>query len=327
METRAHHTLIGAFVLAFIAIGVGFALWIGKYQFDRQYAYYDIVFPGSVAGLNVGSDVRYQGILVGDVARIRVDPQQLENIRVTIRVEQRDDIVMRTTTRATLEVQGLTGGAFVQLSNPTSEGARLRVDYTLKGLHAEIQYEPSSLQSLFASFPELLKTGDELLRDLRSLVNEENRLVLTQILQDVRKITAAFADKDDDIRRIVTNTADLTGEATVLAQKAGVLVEDLAVLTKNLDGFLNTEGRALVTEVTQTLQSAEVLARDLSRVVRDNEEAVQAFASQGLVQLALFVSDARRLVVRLERFVRRVEADPSGLIFGGSRPLEVERRE
>ncbi len=327
METRAHHTLIGAFVLGFIVIGVSFSLWLGKYQFDRQFVYYDIVYPESVAGLNVGSDVRYQGILVGEVAQIRVDPVEREKIRVTVRVEKRDDIEIRTTTKASLEIQGLTGGVFVLITNPSTGGDLLRIDYSVDGLHDVIQYEPSSLQSLFSNFPQLLKTGDALLNDLRALLNAENRQVISDTLRSVADLTGTLADSDEDIRRIISNTATLTGEATTLAQQATVLIGDLDALTKNVDTFLGGEGQEAIAEFAEAAQSIDVLASDLSRIIRDNEVALGTFANQGLAQLALFVSDARRLAVRLERFTRRLEANPSGLLLGGTTPQQIPRKE
>ena len=65
METRAHHLLIGSFMLVFLTGIVAFVLWLAKSEVDREVARYNVFFTGSVAGLGLGGDVRFNGIKVG----------------------------------------------------------------------------------------------------------------------------------------------------------------------------------------------------------------------------------------------------------------------
>src|SRR3546814_12789344 len=52
METRANYIMVGCFVLL-LAFGLlGFVLWLAQFQFEEEYARYDIVFASSVTGLN-----------------------------------------------------------------------------------------------------------------------------------------------------------------------------------------------------------------------------------------------------------------------------------
>src|SRR3546814_16833944 len=83
METRAHHLLIGSFMLAFLVAIVLFVLWLAKSQVDRDVAHYNIYFHGSVAGLGVGGDVRFTGIKVGTVSQISIARQHTSQVRVT----------------------------------------------------------------------------------------------------------------------------------------------------------------------------------------------------------------------------------------------------
>ena len=71
METRASYVLVGAFVLLMLAAAGLFVVWLGRYQAEETFAYYDIYFGESVAGLQVGGAVRYQGVEVGRVQDIR----------------------------------------------------------------------------------------------------------------------------------------------------------------------------------------------------------------------------------------------------------------
>ena len=74
METKAHHVLIGAFVLGLGLFGLVFALWIGKVKFAEEYADYDVLFEQSVSGLTVGAAVQFSGIQVGEVRRLKLAP-------------------------------------------------------------------------------------------------------------------------------------------------------------------------------------------------------------------------------------------------------------
>src|SRR5260370_18334212 len=86
METRAHYVAVGAFVLAAILLAFVTVLWLGRSEFSQQAKRYYIFFRGSVAGLNKGSQVQYNGIPVGRVVDIRVDPGDLEKIQVTVEI-------------------------------------------------------------------------------------------------------------------------------------------------------------------------------------------------------------------------------------------------
>ena len=71
METRANYVLIGACTLVAIVLGLGFFVWLAKFQVDRQYAYYDVLFD-NVSGLNRAADVRFSGLTVGQVQSLEL---------------------------------------------------------------------------------------------------------------------------------------------------------------------------------------------------------------------------------------------------------------
>ena len=85
METKANYLLIGVFTLATIIGAFGLLLWLTKIQIDRQYAYYDILFP-DVAGLSAAGDVRYNGLPVGQVVNLELDTEDSSMVRVMIEV-------------------------------------------------------------------------------------------------------------------------------------------------------------------------------------------------------------------------------------------------
>ena len=86
METRASYILVGYFVLGLIAAAFAFVVWLSSIQFEEVPKRYLIYFEGSVTGLEVASPVRYRGVPVGSVTDIRIDPENIERIRVTVEI-------------------------------------------------------------------------------------------------------------------------------------------------------------------------------------------------------------------------------------------------
>jgi phospholipid/cholesterol/gamma-HCH transport system substrate-binding protein len=114
METRARYALIGLFMLAVILASFGFVYWLeNKGGFSQREAY-QIKFEGSVSGLLVGSTVLFNGIKVGEVTDLALDPEQPQQVIATVAVDRGTPV--RTDTQVAIETQGLTGGAAVAMT-------------------------------------------------------------------------------------------------------------------------------------------------------------------------------------------------------------------
>ena len=124
METRAHHILIGLFTVIVLALGLSFSLWLVKSSADRAYNEYDIIFNEAVTGLTKGGAVQYNGIRVGSIYRLQLDPADPR--RVIARIRTGGDVPIRQDTRAKLTLTGVTGVAVIQLSGG-SPGSHLLV--------------------------------------------------------------------------------------------------------------------------------------------------------------------------------------------------------
>ena len=118
MENKVNLALVGGFVLVLATALVGVVLWLasgGAYQtqFDR----YDASVEESVSGLNPKAPVKYNGVDVGQVERIWLDPENPQRVKLRFQIEQGTPVKVDTV--ATLKTQGLTGIAYVELSGGT----------------------------------------------------------------------------------------------------------------------------------------------------------------------------------------------------------------
>lgn len=123
MEIRARYVLIGSFVLAF-ALGVfGFVYWIKNAGGLGQRTSYQIRFEQPVAGLTTGSSVLFNGIRVGAITDLRLDPQDPKRLTVSIAVDPTTPI--RSDTQVDVTYQGLTGAPAIALKGGEPNAAPL----------------------------------------------------------------------------------------------------------------------------------------------------------------------------------------------------------
>ena len=117
MENKAHYALIGTFVLLALLAATFFATWLSGRQFDQAYDEYTVEFNGAVRGLSRGSEVRLNGLNVGEVTRLRFDPVNPNLVFVTVQVI--DGAPIFEDGFAQLEPLGLTGLNYVQINPGT----------------------------------------------------------------------------------------------------------------------------------------------------------------------------------------------------------------
>src|SRR5208282_3859602 len=112
METDKHYFYEGLFIIGFSIAAAFFAVWLGSTG-RHDDVLYRIHFPDSVSGLAVGDPVKYRGVDVGTVKSLIVDPVDSRLVRVDVRL--RKETPVKTDTRASLTLQGITGVVYIEL--------------------------------------------------------------------------------------------------------------------------------------------------------------------------------------------------------------------
>lgn len=392
METRASYLIVGIFVIAGFTGLVFAAMWITGTRADRSMAVYDIYFEGSVTGLAPGNSVQYRGIPVGSVIGMRIDPENVEKILVTIEIDATTPI--KADTEATLAMQGITGMSFVQLAGGTQSAADL-VAPPGRG-RPVIASRPSQLAELFDAAPELLRRAIAVVEKVEEILSPENQQRIADTLEniknmtgavagssgeiskiledgagaiaDVRKLTGALAENSDDISSILSDgagtmkdfrtltgaLADNSGDIETLLASGASTMENVDKITGTLVessddiGKMLAEGAATMTELRQAAASARtmlvsvegdigsiskdaravlvdvrkavgqlaVASEEFTKILTDNSDAIDSFASTGLYEFSQFLSEARVLVAALTRLTAQMERDPARFLFG-----------
>ncbi|MFZ5689883.1 MAG: MlaD family protein [Pseudomonadota bacterium] len=118
METRANYILIGLFTLATILGAFGFVYWFHHVGGTGERMTYRVMFQGPIGGLRSGASVTFNGIRVGEVTELSLDPKDPKNSIATISVEASTPV--RADTEVSLDSQGLTGIAVLALRGGSS---------------------------------------------------------------------------------------------------------------------------------------------------------------------------------------------------------------
>ena len=321
MEIRASYLLVGAVVLALVAGLAAFSVWLVKADIDRQGDPYQIAFAGSVTGLQQGSQVRYRGVPVGRVTDIRIDPERVEWVLVTVELDRGTPI--RQDTVASLEMQGITGIAFVQLRGGTQASPPLAA--TAGQALPQIESRRSTLERLFESTPDLLVRSLALVEQATLLLDDQNLQALTKSLQNIETVSASLARHTDDA------LAQASGAATSVAGASGEvggLAGELRALTARVDKQFDGVGDEVSATLNETRQAASTLQRaagELEVLVGELRQPLGDFAATGLYEFTQLVGETRQLIAALTRITKEFERDPAGFLLGSSqRGFEAE---
>ncbi|MFL5266625.1 MAG: MlaD family protein [Stellaceae bacterium] len=308
METRAHYVAVGAFVLAIIVLGFVAVLSLGRVEFAQELKRYYIFFKGSVTGLSKGAFVQYNGITVGRVVDVRVDPDDLEKIQVTVEIDT-NLVNIKTDARAFVDTNLLSGVATIQIRGGTREARNLEPEPGHR--YPVIASGSSVLQRVTETGPQLLDRLMVTVDNLNAVLSEQNRKAVSDSLQNMRTITEAFVAPSQEVNELVANA-----NAAVIGLKSLLDHVDESYASR---GGLRDEALKALSDFDRLAKGLIDTNKQLQQVLQENRPGLQEFTHSTLTQVSNLVSDMQRLIAGLTRFVASVERDPARLLFGERR--------
>ena len=320
METRANYALIGAFVLMAVAAVVGFALWLGSSQFNRDYAIYDVIFPGPVS-LEEGASVRYIGIKVGEVETVRIDRRDASMVRARLRVDRSTPVKSDST--AIIDFAGITGVTFVQI-NAGSDDAGPLLPQPYQDIPV-IQAGETPLAALFDGGAEIVGQAGVTIDQLSELLTDENIAAMSETLANVRDITAAVSAEDAALLAQTIDTLASLERAGVNLSEASTDITSVAASLDNELVSLNAELKLLVDELNGATGNASEMLTESRKAIQAATVLVEGGASDTVQQTSLAAQELRVLIARLDRLTRELEQNPQGLVVGKPLPYEDGR--
>lgn len=261
MESRVNYIIVGFFVII-LGIGMGVtALWLTTRGQVRNFNTYLIYMNEAASGLNEQAAVKFNGVEVGYVDRIRLNPADPRQVKLVLKIDSTAPI--STSTVATLISQGITGITHVGLKATDARGQPLLLkegeDFPI------IAYKPSLFTEIDSAIRDISGRFKEISEQLSKLFTDENATALSEVLTDFRTIMQTLAENNQRIDNTLRNTDKLLAN---LSESS----EQLPEASKRLNASLKEAETALQTVSQETLPVANVILQRFERSASNLEQ-------------------------------------------------------
>lgn len=317
METKANYIIIGAFTLLVAIAALLFGLYVAKSSHDSAWSIYQIRFNESVIGLSPGSAVLYNGVNVGRVSELQLNPKDLREVLVMVQIEAK--VPIHKDTLATIRLKGITGSALIQLSGGSPESPLLR---SIPGSPALIESVSSPLNRLLESSEGIVVTANKVLKQLDVLFSDENIKRINTTLASLEHFGGLLADPDSSLNQLLANSSEASKSLRVVLDKISVTTENFDKLMTGVDQGLVRDLPELKTRLAGTLSNLESLSGRLDSIIASNQDELSQLGGVSMQQITGGVEDVRRLIRDLSGLVRQIENNPTRFLLGGEQPEE-----
>lgn len=312
MERNANYFLVGLISLILVAVAAIFIAWLANLQFNRDYAFYNISFVGPVRGLSDGGEVHFNGIKVGEVIKISLDPK--DTSRVIARARVTSDVPIRTDSYATLEPQGITGVNYVQITGGTPAKPLLR-DTVRRGEIPVLASRPGPLADLLQGGGTVLTRTLDSLNRMNRVMSDENIRMFGRSLRNIEDVTAEVKDRKVILAEIETTLKDIDDAA--LSIKAA---------SQSTDRLVNGDARKALSDVSSAADELRQTSKDARDVIATVKDPAAEFAKVGLPRLTAAIETLESAAQSFDRLTAEAEKNPRGLVTKApAKELEVRQ--
>jgi len=251
----------------------------------------------SVAGLDQNATVKYNGVDVGKVRKIEIDPRNPQQVNLTFAIAHSTPI--RENTVAVLKTQGLTGITYVELSGSTLASPLLQVipgnDYPV------IHTKPSLSARLENVLTTVLASLDSTSKHINTILSDQNQENFRKSLADIASITHTIALKNDAITRSLDNVDVTMANGARLSAQAQPVLDKIG---RSADA-VGTMGKSVTATSVVLGKTIRVLGSD-----------VNEFTEVSLPQIEQLISELNAMSASMRRVSEQTERSPNSLLFG-----------
>jgi paraquat-inducible protein B len=307
MSAKTHPRLVGAFVLGAIALVLVAIVFLSSGGWFQDRNRFVVFFPGSVKGLQRGSEVTFRGVRVGEVIEVSAfqtgipdDPIQIEVV-----CELYGDVV-KTPEGVEDVYEDLNQEEAVALLIEQGVRARMVSASLLTGQkYIELDFMPDAparLAGLSRRYPEVPTTPTALERvgeRMEDLMNKIAEVPLDQVVENVQKAIQAAREllESEEIRGTIEDVhRGVQGLEPTLEETRktlGAARETIESLGKETEGLGDDVSQTLA-ELRQRLERTEQTFTALEATLRGADDA-RVDVSETLVELEQALKAFRHL--------------------------------
>ena len=296
--------VVGAFVLALGTLLIAGVLWLAAGGASRSPEdLYQAVEDESVAGLNLNAPVKYNGVDVGRVRSIALDPVNPDRVRLVFAIKRGTPIKVDTV--AVLKTQGLTGIAYVELAGGAHDAAALQA--SVEGELPQIRTKPSLSARLENVLTHVLTQVDNTSNNINAVLSDSNKAALSQTLassaQASQMLVALLAKNRATLDRTLASAA-------LAAERSAQASAQIEPLLARIGGGADAIERLGV--------AGAQASNDAGKAVHAVAGDVHRLTSETLPDLQRLMGELAVLSGSLRRLAEQTEHSPTSLLFGRS---------
>ncbi len=197
MVTKEQKIRLGIFLLLSSALLIIILIIFLLPKLQEEGDKYFINFKNiSVNGLDKGSDVKYQGVKIGRVYVININPDDLNSIQVGVKIKR--GFPVKKDMKAKLSFTGITGLKYIELYGGKNESENLGhkgVILTGKGLGMQAEEIVSNINSAVKGINELISVENQ----------DKISSILTNIEKSSKFISENIEEKEKSMRKTIRN--------------------------------------------------------------------------------------------------------------------------
>jgi len=303
MEREANYLAVGTFVLLVMVMGALFVYWYSDSRDHRNYQRYEIYFDGTVSGLSEGGPVRYLGVDVGRVQRIRIDPRAANRVQVVADIE--DTTPISDKTLAELSLQGVTGLLYIDLEQQRdSDIARRILAAVPSETYPVIRSVHSDLDQFLSSLPTLTARLNDLVDRASQMLSDSNIRSVDRIVVNLDKATAGLPQSAHDVDSLLDTLRSATSDARQLISEIHG-----STATASVDLL------AAIQSLRKTSINLATASDTLDSFLGENRAQLSGFVREGVPQLEALLRDSRAAAQQISELSESLRENPSRLIY------------
>lgn len=306
--------MVGAFVLLLGAILIVAVLWLASGgNLQKKYDLYLAILEESVAGLNLNAPVKYNGVDVGKVQSIQLDPVNPERVQLIFAIERGTPIKVDTV--AVLKTQGLTGIAYVELDGGAKNAAPLVATGQQK--YPVIQTKPSLSTRLENILTTVLAKLDNTSSNIDSLLSRENQEAFKSILADIAIVSKTIASRKAEIDAGIANAARAADNTARATQKLNPIVDKIEPVIDQLNITIAQINRSAVA-IEKAGNEAAIASTSAGKTITSVGANIERYSTETLPEVQRLLTELNELSTSLKRLIEQTERDPASLLRGRS---------
>ncbi|MEE9584866.1 MAG: MlaD family protein [Candidatus Brocadiales bacterium] len=298
MASTALKVRVGIFVIVGICLAVGAVIALFAWLGVEDTTFYVSYVSESTSGLEKDAPVKYKGVKIGRVKKIRVAPDG-QLVEVVMEIDSAFDMKPEFISR--VKYAGITGLRYVEIE-PMREGMKVETtDFSFKPKYPVIPSAFSDLEQLGITLEKTFENINKF--DVKTISDK-----LTALLDSLDTLVTELKAKD--------TIGNLNAAAAQLSNpKIGQTVDYLESTTKKLSKLLaELEAGNLPDKLNAFLDEGVLLSRNLN---------VLSFELQGMAQLDNVMRATSATVKELNQTLKR---SPSTMLFSQPpQPRQISR--